>query len=89
MADDMSLSVSSCTSYKNLGKPPLSIHSWYNSKRWALTQRRGGGDLPIADCVVLCCCWALPETQSSPSIFAPIHTSLSRRRGEMRRGGGR
>jgi hypothetical protein len=38
-----------CTSYSTLAQPPLSTHSWYNSRRQEVTEWTGGGDLLAAD----------------------------------------
>jgi hypothetical protein len=39
--------------YSTLAQPPLSLHSWYNSRKQEVTERRGGNDLPAADSVVV------------------------------------
>ncbi len=42
-----------CASYITFAQPPPSTHSWYNSRRWEVTEQRGGGDLTFADAVVV------------------------------------
>jgi hypothetical protein len=42
-----------CASYITFAQPPPSTHSWYNSRRWEVTEQRGGGDLTFADAVAV------------------------------------
>jgi hypothetical protein len=80
--------------YNTLAQPPLSMHSWYNSRRREVTEQRGGGTCRLQ------AAWRSSRGRSvavaagshqrrchlSPS-FAPTRTAPPKRRGELERGG--